>query len=276
MNDIRIDERVNVLPDYNYFILKGYIETEFLCNSLFYALIYVIAGEAILTVNQSSCNLIEYDYILLRPKDVWKFASSGSSTELIVIYMNNGEMEKFFDLYGQKVKKYIEIDNEINKVTGDFNVKFKVDEIYGRLTKYGDANRVLCRLITTEILTGIVRKMHRQSKADEIPPGFVHALNEMRKSSNLREGVNALERLTRYSRAQLCRLIKKYYNMTPQEYIAEIRLNFAYNMIKFSNMDYESIAEKVGYSSISHFYKKFRARYQTTPAELRKREGIQL
>ncbi len=262
--------------DYFYCIQKGFVSTEQQYSEHYYTLIYVVSGETRIEVKGEVYVLLEFDYVMLRPKEAWRFVQSEANTELIVICMSESEMEKFYGLYGARVRHYIETEQGIHKISGDFNVKFKLDEIYGRLTKYGDVSSILCRLMTTEILTGLVRKMHRKLKSDEIPAEFVDALNEMRKYKNLREGVSALERLTRYSRAQLCRLVRKYYNMTPQEYIAEIRLNFAYNMIKFSNMDYESIAETVGYSSISHFYKKFRDRYQITPAELRKKEGIQL
>ncbi len=262
--------------DYFYCIQKGFVSTEQQYSEHYYTLIYMVSGEARIEVKGEVFVLLEFDYMMLRRKEAWRFVQSEANTELIVICMSESEMEKFYGLYGARVRDYIETEKGIHKISGDFNVKFKLDEIYGRLTKYGDVSSILCRLMTTEILTGLVRKMHRKLKSDEIPAEFVDALNEMRKYKNLREGVSALERLTRYSRAQLCRLVRKYYNMTPQEYIAEIRLNFAYNMIKFSNMDYESIAETVGYSSISHFYKKFRDRYQITPAELRKKEGIQL
>ena len=262
--------------DYFYCIQKGFVSTEQQYSEHYYTLIYMVSGEARIEVKGEVFVLLEFDYVMLRRKEAWRFVQSEANTELIVICMSESEMEKFYGLYGARVRDYIETEKGIHKISGDFNVKFKLDEIYGRLTKYGDVSSILCRLMTTEILTGLVRKMHRKLKSDEIPAEFVDALNEMRKYKNLREGVSALERLTRYSRAQLCRLVRKYYNMTPQEYIAEIRLNFAYNMFKFSNMDYESIAETVGYSSISHFYKKFRDRYQITPAELRKKEGIQL
>ena len=262
--------------DYNYSVLKGFIETDARSDPEYYVLIYVISGEARLSVNGKACHLIEFDYIFLHLNDLWRFDSSEPNTEIIVIYMKSDELQKFYTFYGDNVQNYFESNRGLIKVSGDFNVKFKVDEIYGRLVKYGDPNRLLCRLITTEILTGIIRKMHRQMNSDEIPAEFVQALVTMRNFMNLREGVSALERITRYSRAQLCRLVKKYYNMTPQEYIAEIRLSFAYNLIRFSNMDYASIAEKVGYSSISHLYRKFKDRYQITPAELRKKEGLQL
>lgn len=276
MKEIKLKEPNSNAADYFYCVQKGCIRTEPQSNANYYTLIYMISGEAQIEVKGEVCVLLEFDYMILRRSEAWRFLQAEANTELIVVYMNETEMEKFYALYGGKVRDYIEEGQTINKISGDFNVKFKVDEIYGRLTKYGDVNRILCRLLTTEILTGFVRKMHRKLKSDEIPAEFVNALNEMRKYKNLKEGVSALEGLTRYSRAQLCRLIKKYYNMTPQEYIAEIRLNFAYNMIKFSNIDYASIAETVGYNSISHFYKKFRGRYQITPAELRKNEGIQL
>ncbi len=87
----------------------------------------------------------------------------------------------------------------------------------------------------------------------------------------MRGGVQALICLSGYSHAQLLRLMKKYFNITPQKFIYNLRMNTAYKIIKNTDMDFTSVAETIGYSSVSHFCQTFKKHFGVTPSDLRKR-----
>ena len=57
--------------------------------------------------------------------------------------------------------------------------------------------------------------------------------------------------------------------MMPGEFITSLRLQYAYEMIKWGSERYEEISEKVRFSSFSHFSKLIRQRYGMTPAQIR-------
>jgi AraC-like DNA-binding protein len=238
-------------------------------NADSYLMLYMISGKCNQKINGKLHEFVEDAYVLVRPNEKHEMVDIDSNTIIFCVQSRSDEMEKILSFFGSKVKAYVRKNKSILSVYGDFNVKYKVDEIYERILKHGDDDGILRHLFAVEIVTGIIRKMHRKKMADEIPERLVRALDEMRKIENLREGVPALERLTYYSRPQLCRIIKKCYGLTPLEYVTNIRLNFAYNFIKYSGMDYEIVAEQVGYQSTSYFYKLFQKKFGITPSKLR-------
>ena len=67
------------------------------------------------------------------------------------------------------------------------------------------------------------------------------------------------------------RLFKEKSSMTYLEYLQEIRLKNAYDLIQNTNNSIEEIASKVGYNNKGYFYKIFVAKYKMTPAKLRKK-----
>lgn len=106
-----------------------------------------------------------------------------------------------------------------------------------------------------------------------IPDNFLKALSDMNQLCNAREGISAFLRLTNLSHAHLCRLSKQYLNMTPHEYINNIRMQYAYLFVTASRASFEAIAEEIGFSSYAHFCKLFRERYHASPFEVRNKKS---
>lgn len=117
-------------------------------------------------------------------------------------------------------------------------------------------------------------KMQQDLDKRPIPNSFLNAISEMEKLANAREGISAFLRLTNFSHAHLCRLSKQYLNMTPHEYINNIRLQYAYSIIVEEHASYEEIAEFVGFASYPHFCKLFQERYHISPSKLRNKKDI--
>lgn len=254
---------------YFYSITSKDCRLHFSADRSFYVFVYVLAGSVRLTVNDKSCPLEEFSYGIIRRTDKCILTEKSSDVMIFSLFLQDTEMEKLYGFYGNEIREYMEGSEAFLSVSGDFNVKQKIEELYERILRYGDEDRVLCKNFAVEIFSGIVRRMHRKHKHDEIPAEVVEAMAKMKEPENLAEGVPAMERLTGYSRSQLCRLVKKYYGKTPYQYVEEIRLNIVYNMIRYSDIDIKIIAESAGFNSISWFYKLFKRKYMKTPVELR-------
>ena len=67
--------------------------------------------------------------------------------------------------------------------------------------------------------------------------------------------------------------ISKYFKdksgVTFVDYVSQIRMKKAKNLLKNSNMTVESIAESVGYPSVEHFSRQFKKKYGISPVEYR-------
>ena len=70
---------------------------------------------------------------------------------------------------------------------------------------------------------------------------------------------------------QLYRLIKKYLDLTPVEYIRKVRLDKAASLLEKGNLTVSEVMYAVGFNSPSYFSKCFSARFGVRPAEYAKK-----
>ena len=76
--------------------------------------------------------------------------------------------------------------------------------------------------------------------------------------------------LSQKSREHLARSLKQYFDVTPSEYINELRLNYASNLLIHTNTPVLKICYDSGFQSPSYFYKVFNKKYEMSPNEFRK------
>ena len=73
-----------------------------------------------------------------------------------------------------------------------------------------------------------------------------------------------------YNKSYMCKTFKKLFNKSMSQYLLDIRLNYAANLLSISNDSLESIIEKIGLSSMPFFIKKFKEKFNCTPHSYRK------
>jgi AraC-like DNA-binding protein len=83
-----------------------------------------------------------------------------------------------------------------------------------------------------------------------------------------------LSKISGYSIHHFTRLFKKCIRCTPVEYINELRINCAKNMLVDTNGTIEYISQKCGFTNTSYFYRTFKRFAGTTPSEYRKKMRV--
>lgn len=231
-----------------------------------YRLIYILSGGAVCPKGRL---LKLHDYLLLRPgEELSPECSKNFSAETLRITAD--EMDLFLAPYGADWKEKLLNADTLLRVSGDFGIQLMLEELIKRYHQY-EKDPLFLRLAVNEGLAGILRWYHRRLHTDLIPAEVVKTIVVMQKDENLQEGVPAMERLFNLGRAQLCRLIRRYYGRTPQEEVVHLRLFRAYELLLTTELSPEIIAERIGYQSLSHFYRIFKEQYGVTPNEIRKK-----
>lgn len=72
------------------------------------------------------------------------------------------------------------------------------------------------------------------------------------------------------SASYLSKLFKQYKNISISAYIDSLRLEKAHSLLMNNNISIKKAMEQTGFSSRSHFYTVYKAKYGATPSELRK------
>ena len=82
--------------------------------------------------------------------------------------------------------------------------------------------------------------------------------------------VNDLVEHFALSRSTLQNLFKKYLNMTPKNYINQVRLDRSKQMIRNTQMTLSQIADYLGYGSIQYFSRAFNQAFGMSPSQYAK------
>ncbi len=236
----------------------------------FYEIIIIFSGSVTHIVNGNSHHIEEGDMVIVGPGESHCFSANDNHVDsMLSMQVETGEMETFiraFELSDYYEQGFTGIRLELGKTL----TRSIHNALIQLLSLDTDKHIRQYRIVISKIISGcLARTLH-----DLVPDWLRNSLNQMFEISNACEGVPAMLRLTNLSHSQLCRLIKKYYNQTPQQYIKNIRLNMALNLLVSTDDDMMEIAEKVGYNSYSHFYTLFKEQFGISPAEARRNRRI--
>lgn len=72
------------------------------------------------------------------------------------------------------------------------------------------------------------------------------------------------------SRYHLCRVFKESQGMTLLEYIAEIRMRHAKQLLEETDLSVSEVARQVGFNNVTYFHKRFKQSFGITPNQIRK------
>lgn len=230
----------------------------------FYEMVLVVSGGTLHTLNGTLSRLTAGDLIVMKPGDWHCFSENCFAEELLSLQIEPGEMARFlaaYDMNGwpdtwQSHCLHLEI-SEVRAIEESYRYIACLD---------GEDHVRQYRILLGQIMQFVLAHDLQGSA----PPWLRMAMEQMTHLANAAEGVPAFLRVASLSHAQLCRLMKKHYGLTPQQYVRNLRLNLAYEMIQSSTMDFMTIAMEVGYSSFSHFQTAFKEKYGLSPAALRR------
>ena len=92
----------------------------------------------------------------------------------------------------------------------------------------------------------------------------------MNDPENLKKDVQALIKECGYSYSHINRVFTAETGISPSKYLKSQRLNYAKQLLTETDLDYDSIAQKIGYTSYSHFWVAFQKSLGTSPNDYRK------
>lgn len=232
----------------------------------FFEIVILISGNFNHYINGKKYFSKEGSVTILKPDDSHCFLSQSSEIITISLSVEAAEALRFLHLFNltqsitdSKDAIVFQVDNLTQKLN------FNTQETSADLPEY-QLKYLLCTVLKLYL-------DHLNQKS-ELPGELLNAIHQMRQPQNLQTGIPAFTALSGYSRSHLKRLIRRYYDVTLQEFVMNMRLQSAYNSIILSRETLEDIAYSVGYSSFSHFNKIFKAKYGISPALLRKSKKL--
>ena len=99
---------------------------------------------------------------------------------------------------------------------------------------------------------------------------FEYLCEELKKPSVFRETRPDMCAICGKSKEHISRVFRRNLGVTPSEYLCEIRLNYAANLLKNTNLSILEVSLESGFDNLSWFYRKFNEKFVISPRGFRK------
>ena len=272
MKEIRLDNS-HFPPNVNLTTHLTTTQNSFIHSHDFFEIFYVLSGSISHTCKNETRLLNTGDMVVLRGLniDTHNFKSMGDcvhrdimiTDKLFVKVCNNIKNNFYHDILYSTKPLYIKL-NSVQMNYAEFLLK-KINNIP---IEQWDNKESLIYCCTVTLLSFVFQNYNFEQ---QLPFCLRELLERFSKFEFIKGGVTSIIESIDYNHIYLCRVFKKHMGMTMTDYLNSIRLNYAENYLRNSNLSITQICMELGFASISYFEKLFKNQYGTTPAKLRNR-----
>lgn len=142
----------------------------------------------------------------------------------------------------------------------------------------GVGSAAMMKALMSQCLIHVLRRVSEQSHG-ALP--WLSALDDLRLSRALESVLNhpeqahsldSLATTAHMSRSTFARHFEQCFERTPMDYVRDVRLRRAAQLLQTSGFSIDAVAGKVGYRSRSHFSRAFQHYFRCSPQEFRKQQ----
>lgn len=240
----------------------------------FFELFLIVKGEVLHTVNDRTHLLGEGALVFMRPHDIHAYRRSGESGfQLINLAFRESTLHNLFNYLGDGFPS----DHLLQRALPARVVlsEGEKDILAGKLQQLNTIPRDQKQRIRSTLrilLFEIFTKYFAAPPADEkhvMPPWMETLLYEIQKKENFVRGIPSVYALSHRSPEHISRAFRKYLRTTPTDYLNDLRLHYAANLLSNSDDSVTYISLEAGFENVSHFYHLFRKKFHTSPARFR-------
>ena len=242
----------------------------------YYELFLMVKGTALHSVNGRTDIVEEGTLIFIRKNDVHDYKSNGGPFEFANLAFSEETLDSLFEYLGDGFP-----GSKLLDVPFPPEVRLSENETKKLYLKLAELNTV--NFADSAKLRFKMRKLLADVFADyfetpgdrdsDVPFWLENAYRKMRDPRNFIEGKERLFALAGKAREHTTRCMKKYYGITPTDYINELRLSYAANLLVSSNLNATEICYECGFQNVSWFYNEFTERFGLPPGQYKKRGG---
>ncbi len=230
---------------------------------------YVMAGRTLLSLNQREIWAQEGNLVIANSNEIHAGYCDGSHMEAMVVIF---EMEAFSKELADKnviFQSLIERDETVDRIMSSICREYREQQIGYRLVCKGELLKLITHLVreyTVEFLTE--KESHRRKKQLE---RLNLVLDYIQSNYTRQIGNRELAEVIHLSEDRFNHLFKESMGMAPLQYINEVRIKKAMNLLKKKEGTVAEIADSVGFADYNHFGRQFRRYYGCAPSDILKK-----
>ena len=258
LKPLRISKFGITYPNANYYIKRE--------PSPCYIIEYIVSGHGYLEINEDKHRLNPGDAYIIHPGDFCTYYAD--KNDPYQKYWINFTCDFFFT---QMLKAYDIDDRVIHDIdlSGFFEELFKLEEL-------SSLNDVLCiptsRLIFDTMMT---IAQHKENNISSTRKDIAYKVRVyLSKCVSSRITMDDISKKFYRSKDDIIRQFKKKYNTTPYNFLIDLRIGRAKNLLINSKKTLAEIANHLCFSSEFHFSNMFKKKVGLSPSEFRKERKL--
>lgn len=225
---------------------------------------YIISGHGYLEINDEKYKLNPGDAYFIHPGDFCTYYSDESQP--YKKYWINFSCGFFFT---ELLKAYDINDRVIRNIdlSGFFEELFKLEEIY-------KSNDDLCIPASNLIFSALMEiALHKKNDVKSANRDLAHRVRFLlNKSISTHITMDDIAKKLYHSKNDIIKQFKKKYNVTPYNYLIDLRIERSKNLLVNSKKTLAEIGAILCFSSEYHFSNTFKKKVGVSPREFRKKQ----
>ena len=241
----------------------------------FYELTIIIKGCICNFINGKNYEMPAYSACIMRPKDCHKMYFKNNIKENFLqlsFFVKENYMHEILDIYSPDISNILDTSEPLLFEMQQQEIEYIVNNCIKMQTYREDNienNVFFTKILFNKILHSFFeQKFH--SFEEEAPAWLVELLQLMNDpKSDL--SVEDIAKKANYSYSRLSYIFKSYTGYSIKQYLLNVKMNYAKQLLSSSNLTTLEISSMLGYDSLSHFNHIFKKHFNCTPKDIRKR-----
>lgn len=244
--------------------------TTYLHKHDFFELFLIEEGELYHFINGDEKIMQKGDLSFVRPEDEHCFRKGDCKKTQ---FINMAFSYEIYRTLEELLKIYFDINHE--NMRGEIRLPTRMELVVQ--TKMGFLAREKATLFKVDKKALVISILmdcflfvnNKEEREEELPQWLEKACSEMRQDKNYIEGLEKFIILSGKSQEHLTRCMKRYYHMTPTEYINRLRLEQTTVLLETTEESILDIMFESGFNNVAYFNQLFKKNYGLTPREYR-------
>lgn len=228
-----------------------------------YLLMYVVAGEGLITINNRAQTIKANDIILINCYKPHIYETS-SSMETLWMHFDGNVSNDYFNLINERSGNVINSRN--STLVQDYLLSMIDDFRKNRMINEAILSCTIQRMLAELLILSAENTLGNSTNSNYIDESIAFIRNNYKNKISL-EDISANVCMSPY---HVSRIFKRETGYSPYEYVSILRLNHAKTLLKTTDLSIKEIAFECGFNSETNFIIAFKNHTSLTPGEFRK------
>lgn len=272
---------MELLTPVNALVTRQYTTPNLAHSHALWELVFFFDGLATTTINKTAFEVSSGDVFLVGPPHIHDIQILKTPHLHQDVYFAPSEIKDTFEHFPSKIGEEIYNGNRLLhlKLSGD---NYSATKSYcENLLKFAAMDSSIEQFNTVKYQKFLAQSLldfilglyiiHYSKHHSDTPKWLLDFLNELQKPEVFSQRVSDIVALTNYSHSQVGTVFKNYKGMSLVDYLIDVRMNYARELLESTNESVLSISQECGYNSLSSFIKIFREKSGSSPLQYRKK-----